>query len=294
MTAALALGRVETVPPGIPWTPAEDAILRANYQKLGAQQTAVLLNRSLCSTHHRAQRLKVFTHARWTASDDKRLTMLWGDIGLAAIAKTLNRTQDACYFRANKIGLVRGLQPGMEYVRNAAHRVGFAPQTLEAIFKWYGIKPQRTMSRPTEGASYRWHSVDPEDVDEAVAAWMAAETIHDAATRRGISDQTLIRLLLASGFKLPARQKGRHPWRIPTEIVDRAVAEKEAREGLADAAKRVGLSRGTLARLLEAAGVKRWIGKCWFVDKATVDRVVAEAVRIRPKIQRAIEGRRAA
>jgi hypothetical protein len=294
MTASASLAQSDAPTPlrSGAWSPAEDAILRENYQKLGAEKTAAILGRSVCSTHHRSQRLKVFTHARWTKADDRKMSMLWGEIGVAAVAKAMNRTEDSVYFHAKKIGLSRGLQPGMEYLRNAATRTGYSPQALARILEWAGVHPQRTMSRITKGAAYRWRMVDPEEVDDAISRWMESEVLNDAARRRGIEGGTLIRLLKASGLELPPRPGNRGWWRIPTATIDKAIAQKDGRESLFEASARVRLTRGTLARLLDAAGVKRYIGKCWYVDKATVDRVIAEAEKVRPKIAAARRARR--
>jgi len=267
VTAALAISPPRTGA----WSPDEDAILRANYQKRGAYKTADLIGRSVHSVFHRAQRLKIFTHARWTKADDRRLSLLWGEIPLASVAKEMNRTIDACYARARDLGLKRGIQEHVEHITAAAKRTGYSREALRLILKWAKVGGITAMSRPGHGGTRRLRGYDPLEVDKAIESWMAAEYVDDAGRRVGIHGGTLARWLEEAGHKRPDRKRR---WRVSIAEVDAVVKARRGLESVRQAANRVGVGRGTLARLLSAAGVQHADYR-WYVDPADVDRAVA-------------------
>jgi len=211
----------------------------------------------------------------WTAAEDGRLRMLWGEASVSEIAKRMDRTQVAIYWRAGKLGLPRGLQPGMEYMRQAATRTGFDAITLEGLLRWAGVDIVRTMSRPIRGAAHRMRAVDTVDVDDAIERWMACEIVNHAARRHGLNFDMLARWLEESGEEMPQRPRGKRWWRVPTDVIDRVVAKRRGVETIMQAARRVGVSRDLLSRLLKAAGVPRGTAHYWRVSPADVDRVVA-------------------
>jgi hypothetical protein len=82
--------------------------------------------------------------------------------------------------------------------------------------------------------------------------------------------------LVDAGVTAPAKRGRGCYWRLPTETIDRVVAERlnGTDENVQEAAKRVGLSCATMSVWLKAAGA---LGKRPYrVDPAVVDRVVAE------------------
>lgn len=273
MTAALALEpRVENGNERR-WSAAEDAAIRARYPEVGGDLAADL-GRPLLSLYERASRLGVSVEPRWTPADDRRLTMIWGEATLNVIAKRMGRTPVSVYWRASKIGLRCGCPQGMEYITNAARRTGFAVDTFKRIIAWAGVKASKTMSRP--GARYfRCLVVEPDDADDAVKRWLDAETIDEAARRIGVDKGTMARWLLASGRELPPRPAVGCHWRVPIEVIDAVVAERELRESVMAGAKRHQIGRDNLARLLRAAGVRRPRSHYWFVEKTVIDDVVA-------------------
>ena len=210
---------------GVPWSPAEDAVLRERYRHSGAaREVAGQLGRTLHSVYRRAQRLKLRTHARWTREDDRKLRNLWGEYTVAGIAKKLGRTDLATFQHAKEIGLPLGCPSGFEYVWHAAKRTGYPTASLRLILERSGVTIRRTMSRPTPGRKVRpCHFVDPFEVDQAIAAWLRTEPLHSAAKRRGIHAGALARKLAALEG-VPPKPEGKRHWRIPSDVIDRALA----------------------------------------------------------------------
>lgn len=260
------------------WTPAEDAILRARYKRYGAEAMATALGRSISSINHRTQALKLFTHRRWTAEDDRRLRVIWGEMPLAAAAKVLGRSQATTYWRATKLGLPLGVGQGLEFLTAAAARAGYSTGSLRIILRWAGVKLRVTMALPRESGR-RFHAVDPLDVDEAVEAWLKTETLRTAAERRGIAAETLERYLIESGLELPPKPDGKGHWRVPTETIDAAVAMRRGKENLRQAAMRLGVSAHTLRHRAIRSGVPRPPGKLWLVPVGALDALAVKRWR---------------
>lgn len=259
-------------PPLLPgqraWTADEDAILRARYETEGAAAMARALGRPLTSIHHRTQRLKLYTHRKWTKADDNNLAMMWGELSLTWIARRLKRTRVATYYRARALGLGCGTPRGMEYVRNAADRAGFALDSLMLVLAWAGVTVRPAMSRPSDSRR-RFHIVDPQDVDDAVARWMASETMDAAGKRLGFDGATIARWVERSGRAPVPRPGARRHWRVPTEIIDQVVAARAKLETLSQSARRLGIDRTALRRRLIAAGHVPPPGcHTWFIDPA--------------------------
>lgn len=214
-----------------PWTSAEDAAILARLRAVrvpgGVAQLARELDRTTCAVHHRAQRLGILRNRRWTAEDDRRLALLWGECSLNEVAKKLDRTPATTYWRAQHAGLPLGCAQGLEYLWAAAVRTGFAVATLRMILKWGGVSLRVAMARPT-GAKRHFHTVDPYDVDQAVKRWLATETLAAAADRHGVDPATLERRLRASGRELPEKPARKKRWRVPSDLVDEVLAERRA------------------------------------------------------------------
>lgn len=211
-----------------PWTVREDNALRAAYLA-GGYKAAVraLPGRTAGSIFHRAQRKGLLVRRRWTRADDERLRTLW-DLGVAIawVARELGRTQATTYWRAQKLGLPLGCPDGFEYLSVAADRTGYDASQLRRVLRWAGVPIRVSLGRPTQ-AGRRFHIVDPLDVDDAIAAWHETETLHSAAQRFGVADETMRRWLAAIGVDDNGREFRTH-WRIKSVDVDRAVAARRA------------------------------------------------------------------
>lgn len=217
---ARASGRENLV--GRPWSPADDAVIRAGYEKGQAPAIARQLGRTLASVYHRARRLGLSTHRRWTKDDDRRLRNWWGEFTVDTIAKRLNRTAVTTFWRAQHLRLPLGAPGGTEYLSHAAERTGYALASFRMILKRSGVVIKRTMSRPEKGAKRHYHCVDPVLVDVAIAAWLKTEPLEAAARARGLSSEALASRLRGV-VGVPPKPIKLH-WRIPTVVIDRALA----------------------------------------------------------------------
>jgi hypothetical protein len=191
---------------------------------------------------------------RWTPSDDRRLTLYWGDLSFPALAKLLDRTELTVYWRGRKLGLPCGCPDGFEYLTDAAKRTGFCTSQLRTILRASRVGLRRSVSRPPARAK-GYHIVDTFDVDRAVEVWLAHEDVTSIAESQEISGDTLRRLLLAAGHKPPVHKRR---WRVRIDLAEELIAKwKAARADMSIRrhADRVGLDPVTLAKRLRAAGV---------------------------------------
>ncbi len=259
-----------------PWTKAELEVVRSRYEMDGPTKLARELGRTEQAVRHRGQKLGVVHRRRWTAAEEEELCLLWGEKTLPRIAAHLRRSPEGVYRRAECLGLTRGVPQGFEALSVAARRTGYCDPTLRKILAWAGVKVRRTMSRPPRGKTRLpcRFCVDPFDVDRAVKAWLATETIGEGARRHGYSGETL-RKWLAEDGKLPeSRGRGCHV-RVESTVVDTTVAARKGRS-LTAHAHRLGLPVTTLWRWLIEAGVPRERSRPWLMEPEIVDRIVHE------------------
>lgn len=235
------------------WTEQEDEFLRKKYHRLGAREAGRHLGVSTQQACRRAKRLGLARKVRWTAEDDRRIQMLWGEKTVRSIAARLNRTPAAISLRAYRLGLRGGAPDGMESMKAASRRTGFHATTLREILSAFRVAMRVPMS--ISGVRSPRRVVDVDDVNDAVGAWLKMEVVNNAAARHGLSFVRLSGWLEASGREMPARPRGNRRWRVPTETIDAVVAERRELETLKAAAERHGIGMMRLRRLLRAAGV---------------------------------------
>lgn len=266
---------------GVPWTKAELATLRIAYVSGGIfAARAALPNRTTQAIYRCAQRLKLSRRRRWSPADDRELRALWGDgtIRVDRIAKRIGRSPATTYWRAQKLHLALGAIQGREHISVAARRLGFGTSQIRMILRWAGVRIDRALSRPTRSKKFRTWTVDQHDATTAVERWMKSETVHAAAARLGVLDDTLKAWVCEAGHAPPRRYRAH--WRLMPETFDAAVAAHHARiaatESLARAAMRVGVTRETLSVWLREAGLEKGVAKISRVEPAIVDRVAAE------------------
>jgi len=210
---------------GRPWTPAEDAVIAEHYCKSGgpALVFAILRDRTQSAIRQRAVKLGICIRHTWTERDDDTLRDLWGLKTVRGLAKLIGVTPMAAFTRAMRIGLPAGCHEGGEILKAAARRAGYDQKALRRILERSGVAIRRTMSRPDGYKVWPRHFVYQVDVDEAVAAWVKAEPIHTIARRLGTDGRTLGRRL--RGVRgVPPKPDKKRLWRIPTEVVERALA----------------------------------------------------------------------
>lgn len=191
---------------------------------------------------------------RWTAEEDDLLTVLSGEMPLAALAERLARTPRALYNRAGDLGIPRGAPPGHETLTAAARRTGYAVPTLRTILRAAGAPLSAPLALPSK-TTRRSSVVEIAAVDRAVGAWLARETPKGAGRRLGMSAERVENALAAAGHVRPESARGTS-WRLPSVDIDAAIAAYE-RPGLAIAAHaiRLRLHPRTLAKRLRAAAL---------------------------------------
>jgi hypothetical protein len=218
------------------WTDAEHEVLRQLYPLQDKQAImAALPGRTWNAIRMRAHRLGVGVKKHYTATEDKKLALLWDSgLRLSAIAEEMGgRTPQSLYDRGVQLGLTAGCPEGFEYITDAADRTGYEVETLRNIMRWAGVRRRMAISDPSRRGKERpaaWHRhfVCPLEIDDAVERWHATETVNGAARARGLTDMTLARWLTQAGV-LEVRPKGapRVVRRVPSEVIDRVVAERQ-------------------------------------------------------------------
>lgn len=167
----------------------------------------------------------------WTEHEEGILRFEWGE-PIAILSAKLNRTPQSLRHRARILGLHLGKAPGREFLQDAADRTGIDCAQLRRILVSCRV---RIYTNPF-GAAVRWRSVDPDDVDRAVERWCRLETLQHASRRYGVHVSTVWRALHSSGQRLPPKPAFRRHWRIPVEVVDKAMETRRARSTCAGAA----------------------------------------------------------
>lgn len=163
----------------------------------------------------------------WTAKDDARLRLAWGEDTLTEVAASLGRTETATYWRGIRLGLPGGCPRGYEYLTVSARRVGYDARYLRRILAALKVEVRCAFARPRkEAPKFRKLYVLPEDVDEAVRAWGEREVVEQAAIRRGHAPEWLRAVLRRHRVRRPGRGRW---WRVPTSVIDAAIAAEVAR-----------------------------------------------------------------
>lgn len=176
----------------------------------------------------------------WTEREKDELRMMWGHHRVADIARRLDRKPAAVYRMAGALDLGLGCPQGFEYVAEASRRAGYAHATMVAILRWAGVKLWMPSSDPSARGTNPERVVEPSEVDEAVRAWCATETLAWAADRHGITPRLMARILKAAHARWDSVQREhaeRKHWRLHVADVDRAMAIYRAGEALKPAVR---------------------------------------------------------
>lgn len=216
-------------------SPEHADFLRKHYTKRGQAWCAAALGLSVRQVQRRVQALKLKTHRRWTDADNDMLRWLWASRSLPVIAETMGRTEKAIYQQAKALELGLGCPRGMEYLTAAAKRTGYDTTSLQRILAASGVMLRRAHARP--GAKPRgpsgvmgrptWY-VDPEAVDEAVAAWLATESVEAGARARGLTGYA-VRSALLRRPEAATKPAPKLMWRVPSAVLDEVAQELHAR-----------------------------------------------------------------
>lgn len=249
------------------WSAEEDALMRERYVRDGVHACACALDRKVSSVLNRARSLGLVRKPRWPEHDDNALRFHWGEHALPALARMFNRSEATIYWRAGVLGLTRGCPDGFEYLEQAAKRCGYSTTQLRRILKWAHVGMKNAIARRDRGAKRHFHFVSPSDVDAAVAAWLKTECLGTIAKRHGVAWMTLRRWIQdaqEAGARLPAMPRGgARRWRLPSDLVDKIVADRQSSETLKEAARRLRVSPEHLEWWMRWAGYKRPAKRYW-------------------------------
>ena len=225
---------------GMPWTAAEDEILRtlAKTQRGFRKARALLGHRSTAALRQRVHKLGVPRAKRaWTPAEDHLLTLEWGEDAPRTLRQKLpGRSWHAIMLRAGELGLERP-QREMVSLEEAARTAGYSPKTLRGILHRYGVAVEshrHGRRAEDQGALRRYvprYRVDPIEVEDAVRQHLAEtaadprETVAVAAARLGLTRMALWCRLRRAGL-LPRAGQGR------AALLEPGVADRVVRPGV--------------------------------------------------------------
>lgn len=229
--------RQRTFGPGRPWTPAEDAILRARYKRLRRTSTrkaeaAALLRalpgRTRDAIANRAQKLGVTWRHAWTPAEDRTLRDLWPDTGARTIRQTLRgRSWTAIRARAFALGLGARWQ-GYVSIDAAATRLGYHSSLLHKILERYGVRVVLRGGKTERASRFANRVVLLDDAREAVEKWERTETPQESARRYGVSGSQMRRWLRDAGLLPQSVAGSRAEQRLDVDEIARALAKVHA------------------------------------------------------------------
>lgn len=180
-----------------------------------------------------ASHLKAGIRPRWTDEEEERLRrILNARLSLKKAAAALGRTEKAVYEHAHALGIAVGCPEGHEYLMTAMERSGFTNvAAFRQLLRRAGVAIHVSMSDPYRRGVYRRSFVDPFDVDEAVATWVASEPVNAAARARGLNGITLTSWLIDAGVLESRVGAGdRTQRRVASDVIDRVVAERRTQQ----------------------------------------------------------------
>lgn len=207
------------------WTRDEDSILLSMYAGHTISEIAQRIGRSPASTFAHSRRIGLLKRPPWTTQDDARLELAWG-APVSTIARELCRSESAVYHRAGFLGFA-GIPKDGESITDASKRCGFTRSQLRRVLRWAGVDVHPVVPTGTRKRARRFW-VDKVECDEAVARWVDSETPNAAAMRLGVSYPRLVRRLKSCGLNLPEKPTRKRSWRIPSALIDQAIAAQKA------------------------------------------------------------------
>lgn len=186
--------------------------------------------------------MKPATHwKRWTAREDEKLRLGWGEKSIEDLAVVLGRTSISTYWRGCKLGLTCSVPQGYSYLTTEADRVGFDTSQLRQMMVAAHLPIHRTMARPCvgvvpafveaghrspKGAKSRWR-VPTVAIDEAVRIYRELFSVRAHAHRVRLTRTLLAGRLRAAGV-LGEKRPGVEA-KFTVDVVDAVMASKPKR-----------------------------------------------------------------
>lgn len=167
------------------------------------------------------------TKKRWTPEEDRDLTFAWSEMTNEQLVRKFQRPIRGIYHHAQIALRLPGVPQGMESVRAAAKRLGFTKNSLPAILKWAGVRPQISRGAwRVEGDVVRHRNVNASVATDAVEAWLKTASATEWARSKGINRGTMNSMLAhgrETGMIGPHLYIGRG-YRLTEEQVDALAA----------------------------------------------------------------------
>jgi len=211
------------------WTPEEEAALPNLVTALGLKKAAEKLGRSLGAVRVRAS-LKGITaplERTWTEKESNTLRLRWGELSsLEELEREFQRSRKAIRRQASIVLKLPLLPVGYAALSSVAERCGLSRAAFRRVLGLHRVKTHNLHElRGYEKKRGHIRIVEVTAAEDAVAKWCASEQLNVAADRHNLTHHKLREALASIGVKRPKQIASGRQWRIPSNIVDRAVAE---------------------------------------------------------------------
>lgn len=155
----------------------------------------------------------------WSPAEDDALREHWGRKSGRELASYLRRPLQAVYRRAARLGLTTS--SAWESLYRAALRTGYSIVGLKTVLTFSGVQwIERKRGR-------RVQVVERAEVDRAITAWLATETLSGAARARDLDAGVLRQWLVQAGAPIRRIGVGNGQWRIERSVIDAVVTERQ-------------------------------------------------------------------
>lgn len=212
-----------------PWTPEEDAAVRAAVGKrrartsVGWERLAQTLGRTVAAVHARARTLGLSRPgARWTRAEDAVLRAKWCEVAMRVLRQHLpHRSTRAIICRAQTLGLgAQERRQGLLSISAAAERAGYPEATLRRLLIRQEVPMHRVGVTLRDAPRTNVRHVEWEDVVAAIERETQLESVRAAADRLGVSKTKLRDRLRRAGIVLVRGASAR----LAPEVFDQLVA----------------------------------------------------------------------
>jgi len=213
---------------GRPWTPEEDARVRAAVGKrrargsVGWERLAREMGRTVAAVHARARTLGLARPGtRWTRAEDAVLRAKWCEVAMRVLRQHLPyRTTRAIIGRAAALGLgAMDRRQGLLSISAAAERAGYPEATLRRLLIRQEVPMHRVGVNLRAAPRSDVRHVEWEDVVAAIERDTQLESAKAAAARLGMCRTTLRVRLRAAGIVLARGVSAR----LAPEVFDQLV-----------------------------------------------------------------------
>lgn len=136
---------------------------------------------------------------KWTEPERLRLAWMWGQETPRAVAKELDRSENAVKVMAKRMGM-RLRNDDQLSVEAAAERLGVAPPVVKRVCREMRVK-LRFVSTSRSGAILRHRRLSFEALRKAYLQWLERKTMSEWGAEFGLSSSTTCRAAAKAGVK---------------------------------------------------------------------------------------------